>query len=121
MPGRSEGEVAVGRHDRTGDGDPGDEDRGAAEMLDLSEVSAEDLRDRLSARSDGRDEQVVRAATELRASLDRFAAGLTHRREALVTRAGEIARAAAPFAGGAAAAGVGALLVVKRVRRPRRV
>ncbi|ALE74137.1 hypothetical protein AD006_23615 [Pseudonocardia sp. EC080610-09] len=108
----------MGRHDRN-DGSEG-ASRGEAEMLDLSEISAEDLRDRLSARSDGRDERVVHAATELRASLDRLTGAIAYRREALVTRAGEIVRAAAPFAGGAAAAGVGALLVVRRARRPRR-
>ncbi|MEU6698791.1 hypothetical protein [Pseudonocardia sp. NPDC046786] len=114
----------MGRHDRRrpADGDTAGtaEVSDSAEELDLSEVSPAVLRDRLSAHADGRDDQVVRAAAELRASLDRLAAGIAHRREALVVRAGEMARAAAPFAGGALAAGLGAVLVVRRVRRPDR-
>ena len=91
----------------------------SAEELDLTGVSAAELRDRLSAFSDGRDVRVVRAAVDLRESLDRLSAAITERRTAIVGRAGEIARAAAPFAGGAVAAGVGAALVAKRARRPR--
>lgn len=96
----------------------GVEDSG--EELDLSEVSAAALRDRLTARSDGRDDRVLRAAVELRGSLDRLGAGVAERRNAIVGRIGEIARSAAPFAGGAVAAGLGAVLIVQRARRPRR-
>ncbi|BBG01116.1 MULTISPECIES: hypothetical protein [Pseudonocardia] len=114
----------MGRHDQrksTGDSGAGEigEVTDSAEELDLSEVSPAVLRDRLSAHSDGRDDRVVAAATELRASLDRLAAGIAYRREALVVRAGEMARAAVPFAGGALAAGIGAVLVLRRTRRPR--
>ncbi|MBC3192944.1 hypothetical protein H7X46_17945 [Pseudonocardia sp. C8] len=103
----------MGRHERNGEGVDD-----SAEELDLTSVSAAELRDRLAALSDGRDARVVGAAVELRRSLDRLGAGIAQRRTALVGRAGEIARAAAPFAGGAVAAGVGALLVVRRTRRP---
>ena len=109
----------MGRRDRkTGDvaAPVGVDD--SAEEIDLTGVSAADLRDRLSAHADGRDDRVVRAAVELRGSLDRLGAAITERRNAIVGRAGEIARAAAPFAGGAAVAGLGAALVVKRARRP---
>lgn len=114
----------MGRHDRrepTGADDAGAAAEGAdsAEELDLTEVSPSALRDRLSAHSDGRDDRVVQAATELRASLDRLAAGIALRREALVVRAGEIARSVAPFAGGAVVVGIGAALVTRRARRAR--
>ncbi|ANY05241.1 hypothetical protein [Pseudonocardia sp. HH130630-07] len=92
-------------------------DEAPAERLDLTEVSAARLRDRLDARADGRDDHVVRAAVELRASLDRFRAGVALRRAALVDRAGEMARSAAPFAGGAVAAVAAALVARKAVRR----
>ncbi|WP_161992399.1 hypothetical protein [Pseudonocardia sp. EV170527-09] len=110
----------MGRHD-AGAGPAGEAPEDTAEEIDLSEVSAEQLRDRLSARSDGRDDQVVEAARELRASLDRLGEGLAARRAALVGRAGGgIARAAVPYVGSVVATGVGAVLVVRRVRRPRR-
>lgn len=109
----------MGRHD-AGAGPAGEAPEDTAEEIDLSEVSAGQLRDRLSARSDGRDDQVVEAARELRASLDRLGEGLAARRAALVGRAGEIARAAVPYVGSVVATGVGAVLVVRRVRRPRR-
>lgn len=109
----------MGRHD-AGAGPAGEAPEDTAEELDLSDVSAAQLRDRLSARSDGRDDQVVDAARELRASLDRLGAGLAARRAALVGRAGEIARAAVPYVGGVVATGVGAVLVARRARRPRR-
>lgn len=97
------------------------QDPADARTLDLSEVSAHQLRDRLSAHRDGREEQVVAAAVALRASLDRLRAGIAARRQALVTRSGEMARAAAPVAGGLAAAGVGVTAVVRRSRRRRSV
>lgn len=117
-PGRGN---VVGRHDRRSEGGEGAVDGidDSAEELDLSDVSPAVLRDRLSVHSDGRADQVVHAATELRASLDRLAAGIAYRREALVVRAGEMARAALPFAGGALVAGVGAALVARRARKPR--
>lgn len=90
-----------------------------ARTLDLSAVPARQLRDRLDAHRDGREEQVVAAAAELRSSLDRLAAGLAARRAMVAARAGEMARAAAPFAGGLLAAGLGTALAVRRVRRPR--
>ncbi|MFP5072508.1 hypothetical protein ACLFMI_22930 [Pseudonocardia nantongensis] len=92
-------------------------DPAEARTLDMSEVSVYQLRDRLAAHRDGREEKVIAAAAELGVSLDRLAAGIAARREALVTRAGEMARAAAPLAGGIAAAGVGVALVVRRSRR----
>lgn len=95
-------------------------DPAEAQTLDLSEVSVYQLRDRLAAHRDGREEKVIAAAADLRVSLDRLAAGIAARREALVTRAGELARAAAPPAAGLAAAGVGVFLVVRRSRRPQR-
>ncbi|MEQ3554443.1 hypothetical protein WIS52_28590 [Pseudonocardia nematodicida] len=95
-----------------------DDDSGS-EPLDLSDVSAAELRDRLVARSDGRDDQVVRAAVELRRSLDRLAAGIAARRAALVSRAAELGRAAVPYVGGAVAAGAGAFVVARHRRRPR--
>lgn len=100
---------------------PEEPDPADAQTLDLSEVSVHQLRDRLDAHRDGREEQVVAAAAELRASLDRLGAGVAQRKQVLTARAGEMARAAVPFAGGLAAAGVGvAVLARRRARRPRR-
>ncbi|MEJ8277310.1 hypothetical protein [Pseudonocardia spirodelae] len=105
----------MARHD--GGTDP---DQDTAEEVDLSEVSSAQLRDRLAARSDGRDDRVVAAAHDLRASLDRLADGLAARRAAVLGRAGEIARAAVPWVGGAAATGLGAVLLTRGARRRRR-
>lgn len=108
----------MARGDRADEPDETDD----APMLDLSQVPASRLRDRLDAHRDGREERVVAAASDLRASLDRLAAGIAYRRQAMTTRAGELARAAAPFAGGLAAAGVGvAVLLRGRANRGSRV
>ncbi|MFP5021956.1 hypothetical protein [Pseudonocardia phyllosphaerae] len=92
----------------------------SAKAMDLSEVSSSHLRDRLSARSDGLDDQVVTAAGDLRTSVDRLVAALGRKKTELLQKAVGLARTAAPVAGGVAVAGIGVAVLVHKIKQHKR-